>query len=104
LAISTVSGTTVYWSVVPEAVGVAAEVDAIDGAGVDGGVVDGADAAGVVAAGGGLAGGDVTPGMGVTSLLVMLHGFDGVPFGKILFRILSMWFVERQQTVRRSTT
>ena len=58
----------------------------------------------VVAAGGGPAGGDVTPGMGVTSLLLMLHGFDGVPFGKILFRILSMWFVERQQTVRRSTT
>ena len=86
LAISTVSGTTEYWSAVPEAVGVAAEVDGRAGAGVEGGAADGAPAAGV---GGGPAGGDVRPGMGVTSLRWMLHGAAGVPFERILLRTLS---------------
>ena len=64
--------------------GVDAEVDELAGAGVDGGAADDAAAAGVAAGGGGPAGGGVTPGMRVTSSLVMLHGTEGVPFGRIL--------------------
>ena len=84
-----VSVTTVYWSVVPEAMGVDREVDVLAGAEVDGGAADGAGAAGVAAGGGGPAEGDVIPGMGVTSSLVR-HctarrvDTEGVPFGRIL--------------------
>ena len=89
---------------VPEAAVTVVEVDAAVGAGVVGGADDGAEADGVDTAGGGPAGGGVMPGMSITSPLAMLHGFEGVPLVTSLLRILSMWFLERQQTTRRSTT